>query len=50
MTVERGMEVEYTLPPIDILDLGKSSTVTATAKVPLDVCVAENLIVHVLYN
>lgn len=39
--VDKGLSVEYKSPSIDILDFGKSWTVTATAKVPLFVWLAK---------
>lgn len=45
--VDKGLSVEYKSPSIEILDFGKSWTVTATANVPFDVKFAMKLIVHV---
>lgn len=48
--VDKGLSVEYKSPSIDILDFGKSWTVTATAKVPLFVWLAKKFIVQVSCN
>lgn len=47
---DKGLVVGCRLPPMDILDFGKSSIVTATAKVPLTVCFAMNLITQVSWS
>ena len=47
VTVDRGTVVMCTWLSIEILFLGKSWTVTATANVPSAVCVAERRMVHV---
>jgi hypothetical protein len=47
VTVEIGVFGVYVLPPIVIVDLGKSSTDIATANVPLDLWFEGNDIVQV---